>query len=466
MFNENVAQRDNDFKIVCKLWSEIKFKFAAFPLVYSIFRRSLLETELSKVNPETIGGLGRSREVHIRWKKKVRMRVNIISAFSFRKLSVYFFLVRQLLIIYFSADKNKFSIISYVHRTPALEKSLERFFEKRFKHQVCWLKKPVWSVLSSFLLFISFSYRNYQSVLEKSVDDVLYPDNSELHAITKRLDLGIKFAAFFLKVLNVKIIFSHDCHSQVGMLITHAARLCDIPVVEVAHGYTQDESLLTVFPMSADYEIVWGDLLKDQIKERLLEERVFDRSGDLIRSFGQIIRGDDLTEVGARVVEEHGPVPANRVLVLVPRLFTYLDISSRTAVISEFAYLIAELERSRCSVSIRPSPFCREADLLILQRYGGIFSAIDIDSDQVVDLDRFDIVIGAMSSLLYEAAICGVRAYQLSDFPGVHIEGAIITSFHECVSDIHRSNNYPQDTVSRFRETEFRSFLSGLIYFE
>jgi len=54
MFTNKHSYFKDDFDVVFDQWNRIQKDFINFPLAVSIFRRSLLEDRLSKINPKTI----------------------------------------------------------------------------------------------------------------------------------------------------------------------------------------------------------------------------------------------------------------------------------------------------------------------------------------------------------------------------------------------------------------------------
>lgn len=450
--SSNSQKRDlDDFQVVYEKWRVLKEAFNEFPFLISIFRRSLLENELSKINPCSITGVNRSKEVKFRWQKKMNLRLNFWKLFSVKKITLYIILIKRIFEIYVF-KKNQFSIISYIHKTPLLENSLKQIFKENFNFKNGFLEKSFITLLSSILLRTSIRKKDYELIIKSGMDVVFDPkkNTSNIANIEIRLIKSISIVKFFLRLLKVKLIITHDAHSHVGMIIAHAAKELNIKVIEVAHGYTQDESLLTIFPLFADYEIVWSDSVRDMINSKFanhFEEKFYLNK---ILSFSQPLK----------IYHEQSPITYSlrkNILVLIPSIKSFNE-KEKKSTIKCFRKLIEQLNKNNFKVNVRPHP--SDFEIVDKSSHFKILRGLsDFDLDPKTILRRYNIVIGAMSSLLFEAAIHKLYVFQISEYPGVIIEGANLVNFNNCLDMVLNRNNLDKHEIEDFRVNEFFSIL-------
>lgn len=444
----------DDFEIVFDQWPKLKEEYFQFPLVASIFRRSLLEDRLSKINADSITGVNRVKEIEYRWKKKLKSRVSILNILSPRKLALYSSLFVKILSIHLF-NTHSFSVISYIHKTPCLENSFKEFLNENLKVKTFYFEKSFISFLSSIILSLSLSKKLHNNIIESGVQAVLSSKNDqELYSLENRLIKTIIFVKKIFKILQIKIIFTHDSHSQVGMIIATAAKELKIKIIEVSHGYTQDESLLTIFPLYADYEIVWSDNVQSMIKKKFsgtyLEKFYFHK----IVSFSQPVSIVNKNKPGNYTIIK------KNILVIIPSIKSFND-DLKAQTFNNFKKLIKSLISKKYKVYFRPHP--SDFNLVTSNEFFINFKSYCIfDLKKSASLENYNIVLGGMSSLLFEAASMGLFTFQITEYPGVMIEGATPVNFRNCLEKIENMNLRPRNKIDSFRIDKFHNFLFSI----
>lgn len=447
MSTDYYTKYNDDFKVISKAWIDLNKEYYSFPLLLSVFRRSLLEDRLSRVNPISITGVDRSKEILYRWNKKIRSRATLFNLFSPRKVLLYLSLLIQIVDIYI-LRKSKFSVISYIHKTPLMEVHLKSFFIKELHTKVCYLDKTFISFISSIVLLTSLSKRQYRIAKTGDIESIFNPkDKPSCLLMEKRLRRSISIVKFIFLSLRVKLIITHDAHSHTGIIIAHAAKEMGVKVVEVAHGYTQDEALLTIFPLFADYEVVWGDLVRSFIINKTTSNIQESLPTKKILSFSQLVRDSSLN---------YKSNLSKKILFLVPSVKSY-NVNERSATFIKFSCLICDFVQQGYQATVRLHP----SDFDLIDSYSELSTIKEkscIDISKKANLDNFDIVVGGMSSLLYEAAVFGLLAFQLTDYPGVIIQGSIPVTFSNCLEKVSNNSVIYECRIPPFRVKEFNKF--------
>jgi len=343
-----------------------------------------------------------------------------------------------------------------VHRTPQLENSLKVFFKKKVNINTCYLDKSYISLISSIVLTVSLKKKDYKAIIKNGMCSIFSLENESevLLSIERRLRMAISIVKFSLKFFRVSLVVTHDSHSQVGMVIAYAAKELNIKVVEVAHGYTQDESLLTVFPLYADYEVVWSDDVQEMIRKKLSGTCQEDFYLQKIISFSQ-----PLLSVSRHKFIKQNEIDKN-ILILIPAIKAY-NSTDKASTLDKFEKLAEQLNDKKYKVFIRPHPSDFNS-IKLSKDFEHLKSYCHFDLNQTAELHTYNIVVGAMSSLLFEAAINGLYVFQLVDYPGVIIEGARPVNFIDCLDRINDRELSAKNHIDPFRTDNFNNFLFSI----
>ncbi|ABI57707.1 HAD family hydrolase [Alkalilimnicola ehrlichii MLHE-1] len=214
---------------------------------------------------------------------------------------------------------------------------------------------------------------------------------------------GLENATRHLRAMNVTAVITTGDAGPAPRLLCAAARRLGIPYLVVCHGYLQDPNLVSVCPVHADALLVWSAAQQRQLRTVLPPDQA-----DRVHYFGNpCADGRRGTGTGDAVLIALEPQEA---MAAAPR---QAELLSR---------LVTQLQAAGRRVVVRPHPksrACAQTRRLI-QDWGCEASRGTLERD----LDEAAAVVGANTSVLFEAATRGVPAFQVAELARLTIEGA------------------------------------------
>lgn len=208
-----------------------------------------------------------------------------------------------------------------------------------------------------------------------------------------------------LKRTNVVLVITQDCHSFSGRILLKACNEVNVRIVEVAHGYTQDNYLITLAPIFADLELVWTKRLRETIVTVL-------RSSEKERlvSFGFPRKKIKVEEFDGKIY----------VLVLIPP-FHHLEDYVAHSSYKEMGAIVMFFKKNNVELMCRPHPGDKtELRDKFLKEYCGNNVSFESLSE---DLKKSFLVIGYSSSVLVEAVFNGIKAIKIKSSNDHYCEG-------------------------------------------
>lgn len=289
---------------------------------------------------------------------------------------------------------------------------------------------------------MAISSRGYQcmlSVLKSAEVRKIRRAYSEFDRFNEALNLICSEVANSLNHYNVIGILSHNLHFKEGYILAKASQMAGIPTIEVAHGFTADPLWMSVWPIHADYEVLWSHgILKRAEKDWPDARRA--------RSFGAPFMS-----------LERGPVIGDSVLLLLDPLFSKHGWEKLKRMESFGKVLV---ERG-AKIQFRAHPKCKSHDDL------KVYSTFLIDhlseDSLAVDLNRARAVVGTVSSVLAESVAMGIPSYQLNDGEDIMVEGAKTFNVGEAQGFLHRIMDGSSAPKISFEKDYCESFLRDVL---
>ncbi len=339
-------------------------------------------------------------------------------------------------------------VVIELARMPSLQKELKRSFRAR-GYRVDDKTKCFFSNLRISRKAVSVNGREVSEALyfavENGIDDLLNSDLL-LSKLEKRIEKNIDELGEYLKTDNVRLIVTQDAHSFNGRILALSAKNQKIPIVEFAHGYTQEHHLITVAPICSNAEIVWSDHLRKEIACVLNpeeEKKVF--------SFGFPRPKVSCATAGTR----------NEALILIDRV-SHLNLDETEDYLNHISVVMSFFENRNLILTLRIHPGERDRETLqmLMARFGDSISQRSLQGD----LCAAAIVIGSKSSVLVEASFNGIPSLQINELATAECEGALRVSFSSDGPLIDRYITEPYlATFSTLREFDFPAF-EGFLY--
>lgn len=299
-------------------------------------------------------------------------------------------------------------LVHSVDRAPAIEKCLmelaiENGLERLRPHQLT-------KTLTSGALSIGYGNKNWyisilQAIKSGEYDDI-FEDQKNSLAFECYLETVVADLASKIQSLNIKIIVSHDFHSGRGSLLANACRKAGIPSVEVAHGYTTNRYWLTVWPIRADYEILWSDNLVNAARQDFSHFNSF--------------RSVQVKTFGIPITQRNRYLPDGDKYILL--LLEHFSGHSRNI---ENIKMVTDAGKSLLSqgynVVFRPHP--RAFQFQQISQYEDIVQSRIRNVGIEEALNNSDVVIGASSSVLVQAAVYGIPVFQIAQTHALEMPG-------------------------------------------
>ncbi|QDS96352.1 hypothetical protein FF011L_51600 [Roseimaritima multifibrata] len=254
----------------------------------------------------------------------------------------------------------------------------------------------------------------------------------------------------FLSQEKIALLVVHDAHHVAGRIICAAAEQCGIPVVEVAHGYTQCPNLISVSPVIASVEVVWSDQLASRI-------RCFGLPSDRCRvvSFGF-----------PKSLVCRCPLPRFRQALVLVNPISRMSVREREIYHSEMSHVLRMFCDHGWLVKLRVHP--SEKYLSVVADFFCDFDVILRKDTLENDLANSRIVVGTASSVLVEALFNGIPVIQLAGDKDIRLEHLTVKqsvdlAWNDVESILSNANNRHSSNVPEFRSLRFREFLIDLV---
>jgi len=233
--------------------------------------------------------------------------------------------------------------------------------------------------------------------------DALLEDTALLARLEAELAVNYERMKNFVRAQNIRaFIATGDC-KPFSRFLCRAAQDLDLPYIVLAHGYISHSTLVSIAPVHADRLIVWTEQ-----QAKLLHDAVPDRA-EHIYSFGFPPRA----------------APTDRTLKERRVLFVWEPLG-RFGILENHLPVLSKLAATCSSVGFIPAMRLHpkeRGDEALMQSLRAIGFEIDSD-DMGMALSRAAVVASSNSTVLCEAAACGIPAVQIEDLAVFAFEGA------------------------------------------
>lgn len=303
----------------------------------------------------------------------------------------------------------------------------------------------VYTIINSNLLKIKW-FEFVENLILGNIDD------NQISKIESQINRIIDDISKFLVNRNINIIVTQDLHTDHGYILAQAAKKANIPSVEFAHCYTQDEFLVTILPVNGNYSILWTNELVNSISEiNGLKCK------DKLKSFGY-----------PKYINLKNGVSKDKVLLLFPGLQAKSKderITIKNQWIRLYEFLLFQLNISKEDIIIRPHPGDNSDETNYVRKY----YCKNLSKNRQVEDDLKDsrVVIGGASTVLVDAIHMNIPAIQIVDFQPEYLPNEVsrihLDAFMHSELDLtsNRFNNYT--TNDKFKEYEYKNFLESLL---
>ncbi|MEM6608938.1 MAG: hypothetical protein AAF689_10170 [Pseudomonadota bacterium] len=223
-----------------------------------------------------------------------------------------------------------------------------------------------------------------------------------LSALDHDLRRNFKLLKRYLEKQRIKLCFSSGDSKPFSRMLVRASQELGIPFIVFAHGYISDPRLNSIAPLRADALITWTENQASLIRSALPE-----RAADIV-SFGM-----PRPTIPAKRSPDGTALIAWEPLSFRDRLSQHETVLRR---------LQGFIRGAGLTPSFRPHPKDRK-DLDVKQKLETW--GFEIDNEPLARaFEKAEFVLSANSTVLTEAAACGIPAIQLSDLATFRFEGA------------------------------------------
>ena len=234
-----------------------------------------------------------------------------------------------------------------------------------------------------------------------------------LYALDHDLRRNFKLLKRYLEKQRIRLCVSSGDSKPFSRMLIRASHDLNIPFIVFAHGYISEPRLNSIAPLRADALVTWTEKQASLIRNGLPE-----RANDIV-SFGMPRR----TRPAQRK-------PDGTVLIAWEPLSFRDRLSKHETMLRRLQDLIAD---AGLTASFRPHPKDRK-DHDVMQRLEAWGFKIN-DEPLARAFEKAEFVLSANSTVLTEAAACGIPAVQLSDLATFRFEGAQLVAVEDFPRD-------------------------------
>lgn len=285
-------------------------------------------------------------------------------------------------------------------------------------------------------------------------DPLSFIKHIHLEALEFQIESHVNQISGDLKKYGAQLFMSQDFHSLIGRLLCIASARAKVITVEVAHGYTQDQTLLTVAPFVSNYSILWSDRLVENVK-KVLPANYHSR----LHSFGPPLK----TLSSKKSTISHSKEKSLNCLVVLPPL-GHLDKINQAIEIRRATKIIMIIRKHFTNIVVRLKSTDTAREKYLTEKI--ILKSKFSKNSLYKDIKWADYVIGPSSSVLLEAVISRKNAIEITRELGAStlIEGTICCSLEDLEERLRDLLNNPtkskyfENSLS-FRQESFLKFL-------
>lgn len=231
-----------------------------------------------------------------------------------------------------------------------------------------------------------------------------------LSKVEENIEKEIKKTQKVLRKNNVKGLVCNTDFTPKDRVLVAAANRLEIEYTVIAHGYIQDQTLLSYAPIKADNLLVWSEKQKLEV-----QAAVTSKEKSKVKYYGW-----------PKLYQKWSKPSRGQILVVFPPISgNYSTATNRES----SKILLNELVNYYREIKVRLHP--RESGSVIPGWLSEMLQSGKIEMSNKELEEEFDqslLVVGLQSSTLMESALYGVPTFQYSEGDGVPIEGVKIIS--------------------------------------